>query len=196
LAVKKTQEGSMKKVIVLVILLAIAGIFIFAALQPSAFTVQRSIFIKAHADKIFPYINDFHNWPAWSPYEKMAPVTKREYVGAASGKGSMYNWTSSNGWEGQMAIEESTPEKIVVQQVSSKPMRAKNITEFLLNKIDKDSTEVVMSMHMDNSYISKLFGIFMSKEKMMGRVFEDGLAALKAAVEKETPAPIKSKKNT
>jgi hypothetical protein len=187
----------MKNIVIIAIVLAIAGVLGYAAMGPATFNVQRSIIIKAGPEKIHPYINDFHKWTAWSPYEKMAPVAKREYTGPASGKGSMYNWVSSNGWEGQMAIEESTPEKIVVQQVSSKPMKAKNITEFLLNKKDKDSTEVVMSLHMDNSYMSKLLGIFMNRDKMMGAAFEDGLAKLKQAVEKEAtaaPAPKGKKK--
>ena len=187
----------MKNIVIIIIVLALAGIFGYAAMGPATFSVQRSIFIKASPEKIHPFINDFHNWPAWSPYEKMAPVTKRDYVGPLSGKGSMVNWISSNGWEGQMSIEESSPEKIVVQQVSSKPMRAKNITEFLLKKRDNDSTEVVMSLSMDNTYMSKLLGIFMSREKMMGKVFETGLAALKETVEKApvaVPAPKKGKK--
>jgi hypothetical protein len=187
----------MKNIVIIIIVLALAGIFGYAAMGPATLSVQRSMIIKASPEKIHSYINDFHKWPAWSPYEKMAPVAKRDYTGPASGKGSVYNWVSSNGWEGKMAIEESSPEKIVVLMASVKPMKAENTTEFLLNKKDKDSTEVIMYLHMDNSYVSKLLGIFMNRDKMMGAAFEDGLAKLKETVEKEAtaaPAPKGKKK--
>ena len=185
----------MKKVILFIIVLAVAGVLGYAAMQPATFTVQRSIIIKAVPEKIHPYMNDFHKMVEWSPYEKMAPVTKRDYTGPLSGKGSMYNWASSNGWEGQMTIEESSPVKVVVLMVSLKPMKLENTTEFLLNKKDKDSTEVVMSMSTKDSYMSKLFGIFMNRGKMLGKSFEDGLAKLKEVAEKEAAAAPSSKKS-
>jgi hypothetical protein len=96
-----------------------------------------------------------------------------------------------------MSIQESSSDKVVVLMASTKPMKMENTTEFRLNKKDKDSTEVIMSLHMANSYMSKLFGIFMNRNKMMGSAFEDGLAKLKEAAEKEpaaVPAPKKGKK--
>ena len=35
------------------------------------FRVARSIQIDAPAAEIFPHIDDFHAWQAWSPFEKM-----------------------------------------------------------------------------------------------------------------------------
>ena len=59
--------------ILLVIVVLIAAILAFAATRADTFRVQRSAAINAPSDKIFPLINDFHNWAAWSPYEKLDP---------------------------------------------------------------------------------------------------------------------------
>ena len=50
-----------------VLVLLIVAILIFAATKPDIFHIQRSINIQAPAEKIFPLINDFHNWPQWEP---------------------------------------------------------------------------------------------------------------------------------
>jgi len=186
----------MKKVLLIVIVLAIAGVFVLAAMQPPTFTIQRSISIKAKADRIFPYINDFHKWTAWSPYESKDPAMNKTYAGAESGKGSIYNWSGNNKvGEGQMDIEESSPEKIVVQLVFSKPMRAKNTVEFTLVQGKDDITEVTWAMKGINTYKAKLFHVFMNMDKMMGPDFESGLSKLKETVEKQAPAaPVKTVK--
>src|SRR4051794_26717263 len=70
----------------------IIGVLIVAATKPDAFRIQRSATINAPPEKVFPLINDFHNWPAWSPWEKMDPALNRTHSGAASGKGAVYEW--------------------------------------------------------------------------------------------------------
>jgi hypothetical protein len=56
-----------------VVVLGIAIVLILAAMKPDQFRVQRTAAIKAPPDKIFPLINDFKAWPAWSPYENKDP---------------------------------------------------------------------------------------------------------------------------
>ena len=53
--------------ILLVIVVLIAAILAFAATRAYTFRVQRSAVISAPSDKIFPLIDDFHNWATWSP---------------------------------------------------------------------------------------------------------------------------------
>ena len=55
-----------------VLVLGIAVVLILAAMKPDQFRVQRTTAIKAPPEKIFPLINDFKAWPAWSPYETKA----------------------------------------------------------------------------------------------------------------------------
>ncbi len=57
--------------VVIIVAVAIAAVLafvvIFAATRPDTFRVQRSVTIEAAPEKIFPLIDDFHNWPGWAP---------------------------------------------------------------------------------------------------------------------------------
>ncbi len=77
-------------VIAVILAIAIAVILILALTKPDGFRVQRETSIKAPAEDIFPLINDFHRWGAWSPYEHRDPAMKRTFGGADAGKGAVY----------------------------------------------------------------------------------------------------------
>ena len=66
-------------VIGVVLVVGIAVVLILAAMKPDQFRVSRSAAIKAPPEKIFPLINDFKAWTAWSPYENKDPAMKRTY---------------------------------------------------------------------------------------------------------------------
>ena len=51
-----------KLFLALVALLVI--VLVVASTKPDSFRVERTVSIKAPADKIFPYINDLHQWDA------------------------------------------------------------------------------------------------------------------------------------
>ena len=64
-------------IIAVVLAVAIAAVLILAVTKPNTLRVQRAIRIKAPAERIFPLINDFHQWITWSPYENKDPAMKR-----------------------------------------------------------------------------------------------------------------------
>ena len=175
----------MFKTIAIVVVLAIAGLLIYAATRPDTFSVQRSTRIKAAPDKIYALINDFPSWPTWSPWEKLDPDMKRTLSGAASGKGSIYEWAGSGKvGAGRMEITDSQPtSKVVIQLDFVRPFEGHNITEFTLVP-QGDATEVNWVMSGPAPFISKLMGVFVSMDKMIGKDFEAGLANMKAAAEK------------
>ena len=70
------------------ILLVLPVIVGLAFTKPDSFSLERSTTINAPADSIFPHLNDFHNWGAWSPWEKLDPAMTRTHSGAASGPGA------------------------------------------------------------------------------------------------------------
>ena len=78
------RSVSMLKIIGAVILVLIAGVLIFAATKPDTFQVQRSASIKAPLERIFPFINDFHRWTAWSPWESPPELSARPRMPSAS----------------------------------------------------------------------------------------------------------------
>ncbi len=175
----------MLKAILLILVLLIAAILIYAATRPGTFRIQRSISIKALPEKIFRLIDDFHQWEAWSPWEKIDPGIKRTYSGSTSGKGAVYEWSGNkNIGRGRMEIMESSPSSRVAIKIDFiTPMEAHDTVEFTLTT-EGDSTRVTQAMYGPQPYIHKLISIFMSMEKMVGPKQEEGLATIKALAEK------------
>jgi carbon monoxide dehydrogenase subunit G len=179
----------MLKRIAIALVVAVAVVLIYAATRPDSFRVERTISIKAVPEKVFPLVNDFHNWTQWSPWENIDPNLKRSYYqsasGATSGKGSAYAWEGNNKvGQGRMEITDaSAPSKIIIKLDFLKPFEAHNTAEFTL-AANGDSTDVTWAMYGPSPYMTKVMGVFFSMDKMVGAQFETGLANLKAIAEK------------
>ncbi len=85
----------LKKILiaVLFVLVILAGVI---AMQPSEYTVQRSATISAPPATVFPMVNDFHSWDAWSPWAKLDPAMKVTYNGPPAGAGAIYTWAGND----------------------------------------------------------------------------------------------------
>lgn len=173
----------MLKLVVIVIIALIAGILIYASTKPDIFRVERSISIKASPEKIFPLINDFHSWQAWTPYNK-DPAMKKIYSGSDSGKGARYAWEGNKDvGVGDIAISESTPpNKLVFDLHMIKPFEARNVAEINLNATG-DSTTVTWSLVDKHNLMLKTISLFINLDNTIGKDFEAGLANLKAIAE-------------
>jgi len=168
-----------------VFILAVAGVLAYAATRPDVFQVRRSTTITAPPEKIFPLINDFKSWTAWSPYEKKDPAMKRTYGATPAGKGATYAWDGdSNVGGGNMVITDAPPpSKVALDLNMTRPMTAHNKVELTLVPAG-NATTVTWSMHGETPYWAKIFHVFFNMDKMVGGDFESGLAKLKAAAEK------------
>lgn len=176
----------MFRIIALVVVLALAGVLIYAATRPDTFSVQRSLAIKASPEKIFPLIENFHRWSEWSPYEKLDPEMKRSYTGPDSGPGAAYAWDgSSKVGAGSMEIlRTSVPGSIVIKLDFIRPITGHNTATFTLVNAG-DTTTVTWTMAGPSPYISKLMGLFFNMDQMIGKDFETGLANLKRIAERQ-----------
>jgi uncharacterized protein YndB with AHSA1/START domain len=172
------------KIILIVVVVIIVAVLILAATRPDTFRLERRTSIKAPPEKVFALINDFHNWPAWSPWEKMDPALKRTYSGAPNGKGAVYAWEgNSKVGSGSMEITDTSPPgRIVIRLDFMKPFEAHNVAEFILVPTG-DSTELTWAMHGPLPYLAKIMHLFFSMDRMVGGQFEEGLANLKANAE-------------
>src|SRR3981081_3988083 len=157
-------------VIAVILAIAIAVVLIFAATKPSLFSVRRESTVQAPAEKIFPLINDFHQWVAWSPYEHKDPALKRTYSGMESGKGAVYAWDGNNNvGSGRMEILESTtPSKIVIQLDFFKPFEGHNTAEFTMLP-QGDGTHVTWLMHGPAPFMSRLIQAVIKLDTVTGR---------------------------
>lgn len=175
----------MFKYIFIALVVIVAGILVAAATRPDNFRIQRGVRISAPAEKIFHYVNDFHQWGVWSPWEKLDPGMKRSFTGAPSGRGAVYEWRGNGKvGQGRMEIIDATqPSHISIALDFIRPIEGHNRATFEFQPAGHD-TEVVWSMDGRAPFVSKLMGLFFNMDKLIGADFETGLANLKAASEK------------
>jgi uncharacterized protein YndB with AHSA1/START domain len=154
------------------------------AMQPPTFRIVRSTTIKAAPEAVFVHVNDFHQWQAWSPWEKLDPQLQRTYEGPASGEGAVYLWKGNDQvGEGRMTIVESRPdERVRIKLEFLKPFAATNEADFKFQP-DGDETVVTWSMLGEHNFLSKAMCLIMNMDQMIGADFEKGLASLKAVAE-------------
>jgi hypothetical protein len=164
---------------------ALVALVAYVLTRPDRFHVERSVTIAAPSATVFPYIDDFHRWTAWSPWEKIDPQLKRSYDGPPAGVGAGYRWAGNNDvGEGTMKIVESTPtSRVGIALEFVKPFRASNLATFTLVP-DGAGTRVTWAMDGANTVVSKVIGLFMSMDAMIGTQFEKGLATLKDLAER------------
>jgi carbon monoxide dehydrogenase subunit G len=175
----------MLKVIGTVVVVLVGGFFVYVGTRPDTFRVQRMTTIKAPPEKIFPHLNDFQRWPAWSPYEKKDPAMKRTLSGAPSGKGAVYEWEGNKEiGQGRMEIVATAPpSQLTLKLDFLKPFEAHNMVDFTLEPRG-ESTQVTWAIHGPSPFMAKVMGLVMDMDRMIGQDFEAGLADLKALSEK------------
>ena len=149
------------------------------------FRVQRAASIKAPPDKVFPFINDFKRWEAWSPWEKKDPAMKRSFGATTGGKGATYAWEGNKDvGQGSMEITQSVPSsRIALKLDFVKPFEGHNVVEFTLEP-KGDATQVTWTMAGETPYFAKIIHVFINMDSMVGKDFEAGLANLKSIAEK------------
>lgn len=171
-------------VIGVVAAILLVALLIYAAMQPDTFRVERATTIKAPPEKIYPLINDLHQFNTWNPYERKDPSIMGVYSGPASGKGAAYAWESKQVGTGSMEITDTAPPSRVAMKLDFvKPFEAHNRVEFTLTP-KGDVTEVVWAMNGRVPFMAKLMHIIFNMDKMVGSDFETGLANLKSIAEK------------
>ncbi|HEY0666110.1 MAG TPA: SRPBCC family protein [Gallionella sp.] len=174
----------MLRFIAILIIVAIVIILILARLKPDTFHVERSARIQAPPEKIFAYINDLRIWAAWSTWERMDPDMRKTFSEGSSGKGASYEWEGNRKvGHGRMTIVESVaPSRIVIQLDFFAPFEAHNMASLTL-QAQGNGTLVTWAMYGPSPFIAKLFGVFVSMDRMVGKDFEDSLSNLKVIAE-------------
>ena len=182
--VKKVLLGFVGALVIVVV-----AVIALAATKPDSFRIERNIVIAATPTAIYPNLEDFRRFGAWSPWEKLDPNLKRTFSGPEKGPGASYAWTGNDAvGEGKMTITDARPnERVEVRLEFLKPMEATNKTVWALQPVG-DGTRVTWSMEGPNSFAGKIFSVFADLDSMVGKDFENGLANLKRISEAEATA--------
>ncbi|MEO6277996.1 SRPBCC family protein [Roseateles sp.] len=163
---------------------ALLALLAYASTRPDEFSVERHLRIAAPADQVWPLVSELRAFNRWNPYERKDPLLKSQYAGAAGGVGSRYAWESDKIGVGSMEITHQQPGRAVQMKLDFlKPFEAHNEAEFALQPTADGATEVSWRMRGPANFISKLMGVVINMDKMVGRDFEDGLQNLRQLAE-------------
>jgi Polyketide cyclase / dehydrase and lipid transport len=154
-----------------------------ATQRPDRLYVRRSIAIAAPPEKIFPLLNDFHNWGRWAPQDQEDPGLVRTYAGPAAGRGALSQWHGAGSGAGRMQITHSTAaEHVEVSVDFVRPFATHNINDFTL--IPRGAfTQLTWDLTAQTTYTMKVMGLFVDMNAKMGEHLDKGLGALKTLAE-------------
>ena len=161
------------------------GLVVVIAGRPDEFVVSRATTIAASREKVFPHVNDLHQWDDWSPWAKIDPQAKSTFGGPAAGVGASMAWDGNQKvGAGKMTIVDSQPsERIRIRLEFLRPFVATNMVEFTF-QTEGPQTHVTWSMYGKNNFFLKVFGLVMNCDDMIGKEYSKGLATLKAVAER------------
>jgi hypothetical protein len=162
----------------------------FVATRPGTYHVERSTVVGATAAVVYDQLDDYASFVQWSPWEKLDPSMKKTFDGPSQGVGASYTWAGNDKvGKGKMTIVAADGKGLVEERLEFiEPFASVAQTTFRLSP-DGAGTRVTWSMDGTNNFVSKLFGLFMNMDKMIGKDFEAGLASLKTLAESRAKAP-------
>lgn len=175
----------MLNIVLVVVAAAVIVFVVVVATRPAEFRVTRSAVVSAPLSAVFAQVNELCNWDAWSPWAKLDPTAKATFEGPPSGVGAAFSWAGNNKiGEGRMTITESRLNELIRFKLEFvKPFKATNIAEFTFSP-ESGRTTVTWSMSGTNNFMSKAVGLFINCDRMVGGQFDQGLANMRAVVEK------------
>ena len=121
--------------LVAVVVVLLLAVVVFASTKPDAFHVERTATINAPPEKIFPLINDFHQWQSWSPYEMLDPSDDpldRPVLKAGRGPSTPGTAAARPGQGGWRLSESAPSSNILIKLDFSRPFEAHNTATFTL----------------------------------------------------------------
>jgi uncharacterized protein YndB with AHSA1/START domain len=145
------------------------------------FRYSRSIMIHAPVEAIMPEIADLQRHGSWSPFAKPDPKMTDVYAGRP-GVGQSRSFEGGRSGAGRIAIDAVEPNRILMTLAMTKPVKATNTVEYTLEP-EAGGTRVSWSLFGPMTLTGRIMGLFIDCEAMCGRMFGEGLEALKRRVE-------------
>ncbi len=171
------------KYILFLLLIFVIGLAIFIAVQPNEFSFSRSKVIKAPASVIYNKVNDYKNWPSFSPWIEQDPTATLTYGDKTVGVDGSYAWSGAILGEGQMKTLNVDENKSIEQHIQFiKPFESESDINWTFEPTN-EGTKVTWEMAGKQDFMTKMFTTLKgSIEEMTGPDFERGLFKLDSVV--------------
>lgn len=164
---------------VLALVLMLAGI---GMVLPASFSIERSIEIRAPAERVHALVASPRQWTRWSAWNARDPDMQIRYSGPESGVGAAWAWRSASEGNGEMEFVAAEPGRGIdyVLRFPDYGMESRGVL-----RIDAAGEGVRLTWtnagELGGNPLNRWFGLFM--DGLVGPDFESGLARLKALAE-------------
>ncbi len=151
-------------------------------LLPRPFAISRSIVIAAPPEAIHPFVDSLREWPRWSTFDTADPDIRFEVSEPSAGVGARRTWKGGRMGEGSQEIVASDARTGVSMHLEMTHMD--HTFEFVYTA-EAGGTRVTWSDRGEFPAAPhwRLLGTLFI-DRMLGEMFEGGLAQLKQVVEK------------
>lgn len=171
------------KYILFLLLIVIIGLAMYIAVQPNEFNFSRSKIIKAPTPVVFNKVNDFKNWPSFSPWIEQEPNATLTYGDTTSGVNGNYAWNGEILGEGSMKTTALEENKSISQHITFiKPFKSESYINWTFETTN-EGTKVTWGMNGKQDFMTKMYTTFAgSIEENTAPDFERGLYKLDSIV--------------
>lgn len=138
------------KIVGIIILAIIIAFFIGAFFLPEKVEISKTETLSVSTPDVFKLVNDFHNWPQWSPWYDTAKAYI--FTGSEFGVGAVKRWVDSKGQVGEREIIESIDNERIVVLTRFREEHSTAKMTFNFSSIDSAKTEVTISFAMDKQF--------------------------------------------
>lgn len=163
-------------------MLAVIGLTVYIATQPSEYEVERSRIIKAQKSVVFSYVNDYRNWEDFGSWKDDDPDMKFTYSDTTIGKGASYSWEGQSG-EGKTETIFEKENDSIAQKVIFSGNEAK---AYLTFKEVAGGTKITWHSKGNLNFMAKAYAVFKGgSDKMIGEMYDKTLAKLDKVISYE-----------
>ena len=171
------------KAIVIAAALAVAVLIAGGLVLSPKFDVARSVRVEAPPGKVYPLIASPREWPRWSAWQRRDPAMQIDYSGPESGAGAQWAWHSTSEGDGEMSFTAAEPDTRIAYALAFPDFGTTSNGEFTLVPEGEQATRVTWRLAGDMGANPLLRWMALFADRMIGKDFDAGLAALKTIAE-------------
>jgi len=145
------------------------------------FQVDKSVTIDAELSTVRPYVADFKQWSAWSPWSIIEPNHQSSFVGEPGEAGSLMSWDGEIIGSGKMTLTSVENDHYQHDLEFLAPWKSEAKASVALKSMG-NATEVTWTMDGDMPFY--LFFMVGMMKAWIGMDYERGLTMLKELAEK------------
>lgn len=169
------------------IVLLIAAVVVIALVAPRDFKVERETTINKPKAEVFSYLKMLKNQKDWGPWFEKDPAMKQEFRGTDGTPGFVSYWKSDKDdvGEGEQEIKKIVEgERIDTELRFKQPFESKSDAYLTTESVGDSQTKVKWGFTGSMPVPMNVMLLAMDMDKEVGKDFEEGLANLKARLEK------------